>query len=128
MSVPLSATRTPRWGDKFAYLAYQIRRSPLTLAGLAITSIVLLCMIFAPWLASHDPNALNLAERLAEPSAEHWFGTDEVGRDIFSRVLFGSQQSVGVGLFVAFASCLIGGLLGCFSGVIGGRFDAWSCA
>lgn len=95
------------------------------MAGLLITSIVLLCMIFAPWLASHDPNALNLGERLAPPSADHWFGTDEVGRDLFSRVLFGSQQSVGVGLFVAFASCFIGGLLGCFSGVIGGRFDAF---
>ena len=124
MSLTLTAARGPRWREKLAYLAYQIRRSPLTMAGLAITLLVLLCMIFAPWLASHDPNALNLAERLAPPSAEHWFGTDEVGRDLFSRVLYGSQQSVGVGLFVAFSSCLIGGLLGCFSGVIGGRFDA----
>lgn len=111
------------WREKSAYLGYQIRRSPLTMAGLAITLMVLLCMAFAPWLATHDPNALNLAQRLAEPSAAHWFGTDEVGRDLFSRVLYGSQQSVGVGLFVAFASCLIGGLLGCMSGVIGGRFD-----
>jgi peptide/nickel transport system permease protein len=116
MSVTLTAARGPRRAEKLAYLAYQIRRSPLTMAGLLITSIVLLCMIFAPWLASHDPNALNLGERLAPPSADHWFGTDEVGRDLFSRVLFGSQQSVGVGLFVAFASCFIGGLLGCFSG------------
>ena len=124
MSVPLSATHSPQWREKLTYLAYQIRRSPLTMAGLLITLMVVMCMIFAPWLASHDPNALNLAERLAPPSAEHWFGTDEVGRDLFSRVLYGSQQSVGVGLFVAFASCFIGGLLGCFSGVIGGRFDA----
>ena len=123
MSVPLSATHGPQWREKLTYLAYQIRRSPLTMAGLLITLMVVAAMIFAPWLASHDPNALNLAERLAPPSAEHWFGTDEVGRDLFSRVLYGSQQSVGVGLFVAFSSCFIGGLLGCFSGVIGGRFD-----
>ncbi|MDB6050175.1 MAG: Dipeptide transport system permease protein DppC [Pseudomonas sp.] len=129
MSVPLTPITvaplpgTPRWREKAAYLGYQIRRSPLTMAGMAITLMVLLCMAFAPWLATHDPNALNLAQRLAEPSAAHWFGTDEVGRDLFSRVLYGSQQSVGVGLFVAFASCLIGGLLGCMSGVIGGRFD-----
>jgi len=129
MSIPITPITvvplpgTPRWQEKFAYLGYQIRRSPLTMAGLAITLLVLLCMAFAPWLATHDPNALNLAQRLAEPSAAHWFGTDEVGRDLFSRVLYGSQQSVGVGLFVAFASCLIGGLLGCMSGVIGGRFD-----
>ncbi len=124
MSVPLTAIPRPQWREKLTYLTWQIRRSPLTMAGLLITLMVVMCMIFAPWLASHDPNTLNLAERLAPPSAEHWFGTDEVGRDLFSRVLYGSQQSVGVGLFVAFASCFIGGLLGCFSGVIGGRFDA----
>lgn len=112
-----------RWRDKWAYLAHQIRRSPLTMAGLLITVMVLLVMAFAPWLASHDPNALNLTQRLAAPSAAHWFGTDEVGRDLFSRVLYGSRQSVGVGLFVAFASCFAGGLLGCMSGIIGGRFD-----
>jgi len=116
--------QTPRWQEKFAYLRYQVRRSPLTMAGLAITLMILICMAFAPWLATHNPNALDLAHRLAPPSAEHWFGTDEVGRDLFSRVLYGSQQSVGVGLFVAFASCLIGGLLGCMSGIIGGRFDS----
>jgi peptide/nickel transport system permease protein len=112
-----------RWQDKVAYLTHQVRRSPLTMAGLLTTLVVLLVMAFAPWLATHDPNALNLTQRLAAPSALHWFGTDEVGRDLFSRVLFGSQQSVGVGLFVAFASCSAGGLLGCMSGIIGGRFD-----
>ena len=121
--LPVPLTQRPTLHARLAYLAYQVRRSPLTIAGLTITLIVLVCMAFAPWLASHDPNALNLAQRLAAPSAEHWFGTDEVGRDLFSRVLHGSRQSVGVGLFVAFASCLAGGLLGCLSGIIGGRFD-----
>src|SRR5476651_60970 len=123
MPVPVPLEQRPTWRARLEYLGYQIRRSPLTIAGLTITLIVLICMAFAPWLASHDPNALNLAQRLAEPSAEHWFGTDEVGRDLFSRVLYGSRQSVGVGLFVAFSSCLVGGLLGCLSGIIGGRFD-----
>ncbi|WP_170826348.1 D,D-dipeptide ABC transporter permease [Pseudomonas syringae] len=123
LSIP-SVAQTPAWRERFAYLRYQIGRSPLTIAGLVISALVLLCMIFAPWLAPYDPNALDLIHRLAPPSAEHWFGTDEVGRDLLSRVLFGSQQSVGVGLFVAFSSCLIGGLLGCMSGVIGGRFDS----
>ncbi|KAF1032714.1 MAG: putative D,D-dipeptide transport system permease protein DdpC [Pseudomonas sp.] len=123
MPVPVPLAQRPTWRTRLAYLSYQVRRSPLTIAGLTITLIVLICVAFAPWLASHDPNALNLAQRLAAPSAEHWFGTDEVGRDLFSRVLYGSRQSVGVGLFVAFASCLAGGLLGCLSGIIGGRFD-----
>ncbi|KFE48490.1 D-ala-D-ala transporter subunit [Pseudomonas syringae] len=123
MSIPAVA-QTPAWRERFAYLRYQIGRSPLTIAGLVISAFVLFCMIFAPWLAPYDPNALDLIHRLAPPSAQHWFGTDEVGRDLLSRVLYGSQQSVGVGLFVAFTSCLIGGLLGCMSGVIGGRFDS----
>ncbi|WP_426114413.1 D,D-dipeptide ABC transporter permease [Pseudomonas sp. DSP3-2-2] len=123
LSIP-SVAQTPAWRERFAYLRYQVGRSPLTIAGLVISALVLLCMIFAPWLAPYDPNALDLIHRLAPPSAEHWFGTDEVGRDLLSRVLYGSQQSVGVGLFVAFSSCLIGGLLGCMSGVIGGRFDS----
>ncbi|WP_341523685.1 D,D-dipeptide ABC transporter permease [Pseudomonas sp. G.S.17] len=123
LSIP-SVAQTPAWRERFAYLRYQVGRSPLTIAGLVISALVLLCMIFAPWLAPYDPNALDLIHRLAPPSAEHWFGTDEVGRDLLSRVLYGSQQSVGVGLFVAFTSCLIGGLLGCMSGVIGGRFDS----
>ena len=65
MSVPLTAIPRPQWREKLTYLTWQIRRSPLTMAGLLITLMVVMCMIFAPWLASHDPNALNLAERLA---------------------------------------------------------------
>lgn len=121
----LSAIAAPgRRGQSLAWLAYRLRRSPLTLAGLAVTLGVLLCMVFAPWLATHDPNGLDLAHRLAEPSSAHWFGTDEVGRDLFSRVLYGSRQSVGVGLFVAFAAGTVGGLLGCLSGVVGGWLDS----
>jgi peptide/nickel transport system permease protein len=109
--------------EQLAWLAHRIRHSPLMLAGLIITLLVIFCIVAAPWITPYSPNALKLAERLQAPSARHWFGTDEVGRDLFSRVIYGSRQSVGVGLFVAFASCAVGGLLGCFSGIIGGRFD-----
>ncbi|MBA6143248.1 MULTISPECIES: D,D-dipeptide ABC transporter permease [Pseudomonas] len=109
--------------EQIAWIAYRIKRSPLMLIGLIITSLVLLCIVAAPWISPYSPNALKLTERLQGPSLQHWFGTDEVGRDLFSRVIYGSRQSVGVGLFVAFSSCAVGGLLGCFSGVIGGRFD-----
>jgi peptide/nickel transport system permease protein len=81
-------------------------------------------MIFAPWLVPQDPNAINLAERLQAPSAAHWFGTDEVGRDLFSRVIIGSQQSVAAGLAVVLLAGVSGSLLGCLSGVLGGRSDA----
>ncbi|ORJ24039.1 D,D-dipeptide ABC transporter permease [Rouxiella badensis] len=104
--------------------AHLLRRSPLTLLGLAIMLIVVFLMVFSPWLVPHDPNAIDLTARLQAPSAAHWFGTDEVGRDLFSRVLTGSQQSVAAGLAVVILAGSVGSLLGCFSGVMGGLVDA----
>ena len=83
------------------YLLYQLRRNPLMLLGLAILAAVGLAVLLADWVAPYDPERIDLVHRLAAPSAAHWFGTDEVGRDIFSRVLYGGRQSIGVGLFVA---------------------------
>ena len=79
---------------------YRVRRSPLTLLGAAIMIAVLFLMLFSPWLVPHNPDAIDLTARLLPPSPEHWFGTDEVGRDLFSRVLVGSRQSVAAGLAV----------------------------
>lgn len=101
-----------------------LRQSPLTLTGGAIMLLMLLLMLFSPWLTPLDPNAVDLSARLQPPSAAHWFGTDEVGRDLFSRVLIGSQQSIAAGLAVVVVSGGIGSLLGCFSGVLGGWADA----
>ncbi|ORM70271.1 D,D-dipeptide ABC transporter permease [Pantoea rwandensis] len=103
---------------------WMISKSPLTVIGGAIIVVMLLLMIFAPLLIPQDPNAINLAERLQAPSAAHWFGTDEVGRDLFSRVIIGSQQSVAAGLAVVLLAGVSGSLLGCLSGVLGGRSDA----
>ncbi len=86
--------------------------------------IMLFLMIFSPWLVPHDPNAIDLTARLQAPSLSHWFGTDEVGRDLFSRVLIGSQQSIAAGLAVVLIAGISGSLLGCLSGVLGGRSDA----
>lgn len=105
------------------YALYQLRHSPLMLVGILILAVVAILVIFANFIAPYNPEQINLIARLAPPSAEHWFGTDEVGRDIFSRVLYGGRQSIGVGLFVAFSASLIGGLIGCFSGILGGRID-----
>ena len=109
-----------RWG----YWAYRLQRSPLTVVGLLMVFIVLLAVVFGPMLLSLDPNRIDLRARLSPPTAEHWFGTDEVGRDLFARVLHGGRISLGVGLFVVTLSAGIGTLLGGLSGVIGGRFDA----
>lgn len=101
-----------------------VKRSPLTLLGGAIIAVIVLMMVFAPWLAPYDPNAIDFSARLQPPSSTHWFGTDEVGRDLFSRVVMGSQQSVAAGLAVVAIAAIIGSLLGCFSGVLGGFGDA----
>lgn len=106
------------------YFVYQLRHSPLMLFGLLILAVIAVFVGFAEFFATHDPDRINLVARLAPPSADHWFGTDEVGRDIYSRVLHGGRQSIGVGLFVAFSASIIGGLIGYFSGILGGRIDS----
>jgi len=111
-------------GDTLGLLWYRIRKSPLTLAGLAVIILVLAVMASASALAPHDPNVVDLGQRLLPPSALHWFGTDEVGRDLFSRILYGSRQSVSVALFVVPVAGTLGSTIGCFSGSFGGRADA----
>jgi peptide/nickel transport system permease protein len=126
MSTPIAITQAPSVqasGFDWAFLLYRLRSSPLTLVGLMMILTVLLLLLFAPLIATHDPNAINLKMRLLSPSAEHWFGTDEVGRDLFSRVIYGGQLSVGVGIFVVAIAGISGTLIGCISGIIGGKVD-----
>ena len=105
------------------YTWHQLRGSPLTLAGLAIIVAVLLVMALAPVIAPYDPNALDLRARLAAPGAAHWLGTDQVGRDLLSRIIWGSRVSVTIGVAIVFFSMSIGTVLGAFSGLVGGRVD-----
>ena len=66
-------------------------RDPMALFGLALASLLILSALFAPLLASHAPAAIDVAAKLQPPSAAHWLGTDEVGRDILSRIIFGAR-------------------------------------
>ena len=118
-ATPAAPVNTFDW----ALLIYRLRSSPLTVVGLVMILTVLVLLVFAPFIATHDPNAINLKMRLLAPSALHWFGTDEVGRDLFSRVVYGGQLSVGVGVFVVAIAGVSGTLLGCFSGIVGGKVD-----
>ncbi len=121
---PVVAARPPVrravWKRRF----WLISNSPLTLIGGVIIVLMVLLMIFGPWIVPRDPDAINLAARLQPPGSAHWFGTDEVGRDLFSRVIAGAQQSVAAGLAVVLIAGVSGSLLGCLSGVLGGRGDA----
>ena len=95
-----------------AFIAKLFRRR-VVLAGAAILAVVAL---LAPWLAPYDPMALKVLDRLQSPRATHWFGTDELGRDVFSRVIFGARYSLLIGALVVVCSMVGGVLLGLAAG------------
>jgi peptide/nickel transport system permease protein len=99
-------------------------KKPELLFGAAVLLAVLLMALFAPWLAPFDPQLQNLEERLAPPSWSHLCGLDELGRDILSRLVYGTRISVMVGLSVVLLAGLVGTLLGAVAGYFGGRVDA----
>jgi len=95
----------------------------LTITGLLIVAILVIVAIFAPWIATYDVGATNLSIRYLPPSAQHLFGTDSTGRDIFSRIVFGSRISLEVGIIVVSVSAIVGTLLGALAGYYGGWID-----
>ena len=100
-------------------------KNKMAMLGLAILVLLALCAIFADVIADYETKvvAQNIANRLKGPSAEHWFGTDEFGRDIFARMVHGSRVSLVVGLISVSVSLVAGGTLGAFAGFYGGRVD-----
>jgi len=102
---------------------YRIKKSPLTIAGIGIILCLLLTALFAPWIAPYDPYQISPSNRLKPPSAKHWFGTDTAGRDMLTRVIFGTRISIRIGATVVFLAVVSGSLIGLFSGYVGGKFD-----
>src|SRR6188768_3894678 len=97
--------------------------SRLAYIGIAIAAIFILAAIFAPWIASYDIALQDLGNRYAPPSAGHWFGTDGLGRDVFSRVVYGARISLEVGITVVVVSALFGTMIGSIAGFYGGFVD-----
>jgi peptide/nickel transport system permease protein len=91
--------------------------------GIVILSVIVLFSILAPWLAPFDPNEINIADSLQGPSLVHLFGTDILGRDLFSRILYGGRSSMVLALFATILSMLFGMLVGAFAGYFGGMTD-----
>jgi peptide/nickel transport system permease protein len=110
-------------GYDWGYLVYRLRRSPLTVAGLLIILCVLAAVLIVPELLTTNPDKIDLTARLAAPGWAHCFGTDEVGRDIFTRVLYGGRISIGVGFFVVIVSTTSGVVIGALTGVLGRWVD-----
>jgi peptide/nickel transport system permease protein len=98
-------------------------KQPLAIVGLTLASAWILVAIFVPVIAPYDPLAQSDQLMLTAPSAAHWFGTDELGRDVFSRVLWGSRLSIPLAFFLVGAALAIGGILGGLAGYFGGWVD-----
>ena len=100
-------------------------KNKMAMVGLAIIILLALAAIFADVIADYDTKvvAQHISDRLQGPSAQHWFGTDEFGRDIFARMIHGSRVSLVVGLISVSVSLIAGGTLGAFAGYYGGRVD-----
>ena len=93
-----------------------LKKDPLGLAGFVLVSLLLLLTLFAPWLAPYDPFEIDVYDRLSSPSEAHWLGTDQLGRDILSRVLYGGQVALKVSLVAISVSMAIGFVLGMMAG------------
>lgn len=99
------------------------RFNPLATAGIVFIAIFACFAIFSPWIAPQDPAFIDLPSRLSPPSLHHWFGTDELGRDIFSRIVFGARISMLVGVGVVTGSLALGLVIGSLAGYYGGKID-----
>src|SRR5580700_11189983 len=99
------------------------RHNVLASIGVALVTVFVACAIFAPWIAPQDPAHIDLPMRLTSPNAAHWCGTDELGRDILSRLIYGARISMLVGSSVVALSLALGLVIGSISGYYGGRID-----
>ncbi len=112
--------RLQSWGQGLGRFA---RRQPLGAFGLAICIITIVIGVFAPWITPSDPNFGDALERLQSPSTTHWFGTDQLGRDQWSRIAYGTRISLYVAFFSIVIGTAVGYLMGVVGGYLGGRVD-----
>ena len=109
--------------SRFQRITKQLLRNRRAVVGGIILLVIITMAIFAPYAATHDPVKQNIRNQLKPPSREHIFGTDQFGRDIFSRVVYGARLSLRVGFLSISFALVVGGLLGLVSGYFGGWMD-----
>jgi peptide/nickel transport system permease protein len=113
----------PKEDSKLRKLGQFFRDKPLGAAGGVLFLFMLIVAIFAPWIAPTDPTWTDVMNRLQSPSLEHWMGTDELGRDVLSRVIYGARISALVGIGATISGTTVGAILGLISGFAGGKTD-----
>jgi peptide/nickel transport system permease protein len=116
-------TRRLPGSGTISFIGRLFRDKPLGAFGFVICVIFLFCGIFADWLAPYGYNQISPINRLKPPSAKFWLGTDNLGRDMLSRCLYGAQLSVIIGLSAAALATVVSILIGIVSGYLGGKFD-----
>jgi peptide/nickel transport system permease protein len=114
--------KLPFW-KRYDYEIYLLRRNPITMIGIVIVVVVILTGIFAPVVAPYDPLELNPSIRLQGPSVDHWMGTDDFGRDIFSRVIYAARIDLYIAVSAVTAAMVIGVFLGSIAGYFRGVVD-----
>jgi peptide/nickel transport system permease protein len=114
IAIPAARSVSPTWRRfKEAF-----RRHPTAIAGALVLTAMIVVAVFAPWLGTTDPQLVAPIRRLKQPSAEFWFGTDMLGRDVYSRVAFGARVSLAIGIAVAILSVAVGLAIGLVTGFI----------
>jgi len=119
------ATKPIKRSSQFRMEMLRLRRHKPAMIGLGITIIIILVAAFAPWIAPFDFADQNLDRRVESPSGDYIFGTDHLGRDVFSRIVYGSRIAIMVGLVVVLIEAGIGITLGLIAGYFGGRIDTF---
>lgn len=123
MSATAEAELAPQRGAGLRRALARARSNPTTTIGAIITLLIVAGAVLAPWIAPFDPTEQNIIDRLQPPGGDYLLGTDQFGRDVLSRLLFGAQISLMVSLGAIAAAMVVGGTIGMISGYIGGRFD-----
>ena len=121
-TVPLTIPRPAEAGRLSAAL-YFLRRNPRMIIGGIIVLAWVLVALLSPFIAPYDPIKVNVLDSLQPPNSQHWLGTDDLGRDVLSRVMWGSRVSLSVGLISVSIGLLVGTSLGLAAGYLGGTFD-----
>ncbi len=121
-AVTPTATLVPASGPRLRRLAViRLLRDPTGAVGTLFVALIVAMALGAPWLSPRPPEAIDVTQRLAPPSAEHWMGTDQLGRDVFSRLVYGTR----IALLVSLPAVIAGAVLGMLLGLIAGYFGGW---